>query len=251
MKERKQRIAAAFSAAAASYDSHAEAQIRTAGLLAERLPPLPAAPRVLELGCGTGILTRRLLDRLGPDADLLATDLSPAMIARSRDTLHDPRLRFAVMDAEAPTVAPAAFDLVVSSLAAQWFADLPAALDRLVGLLKPGGHLLIATLGAGTFAEWRAAHAEMGLEAGIADYPDAAELAAMAKGARVDSVPFTLTHDHARAFLSTLSSLGATTPKPGHRPLPAGALRRIMARLGGPFAITWDILILSVTKGLK
>lgn len=246
---RKHRIATAFAAAAASYDANAEAQIRTARLLAARLPPLPAAPRVLELGCGTGLLTRLLLERLGPDAAVLATDLSPAMIARAGGAIDDPRLRFAVMDAEAPALPAAGFDLIVSSLAAQWFADLPAALAGLVTLLKPDGWLLVATLGAGTFAEWRAVHAGMGLEAGIADYPDAARLAAMVAGAEVTSLPFTTAHADARAFLRTLEAIGATTPKAGHRPLPAGTLRRIMARLGAPCTITWDILILGVMKG--
>ena len=251
MSERKRRITAAFSAAAGGYDAHAEAQRRAADLVAERLPTPPAAARVLELGCGTGLLTRRLLERLGPNARLLATDLSPAMIAQASGALADPRLSFAVMDAEAPASPDASFDLVVSSLAAQWFSDLPAALDRLVGLLKPGGRLLIATLGSGTFAEWRAAHAEMDLEAGIADYPDAAALAAMVAGAEVESLPFAIAYPDARGFLKALESIGARTPKPGHRPLPAGSLRRIMARLGAPCAITWDILILGVAKGLK
>jgi len=248
MTGRKHRIAAAFSAAAATYDANAEAQNRAAGLLMERLAPLPAGARVLELGCGTGGLTRLVLDRLGGDAALLATDLSPAMIERNRNALDDPRLRFAVMDAEAPAVAAASQDLVISSLAAQWFGDLPAALNRLAGLLRPGGQLLLATLGHATFAEWRAAHTALGLPPGGDDYPDAAALAAMVAGARVESLPFTLRYADARAFLTVLARLGATTPRPGHRPLPAGTLRRIMARLGAPCAATWEILILSLTK---
>ena len=248
MSARKQRINAAFSAAAAAYDAHAEVQRRTSALLADRLPPLPVRPRVLELGCGTGLLTRLLLDRLGPDAFMVASDLSSAMIAQAQTTLSDPRLRFAVMDAEAPAMEPASIDLVVSSLAAQWFADLPGTLDRLVSLLRPGGRMLIATLGRATFAQWRAAHAALGLDPGIGDYPDADTLAAMVAGAAVESVPFTVTYADARTFLGGLEAIGAATPKPGHRPLPAGTLRRIMARLGAPCAITWDILILSVTK---
>ncbi|MDO8607992.1 MAG: methyltransferase [Phaeospirillum sp.] len=248
MSGRKRRIVAAFSAAAATYNDHAEAQIRAAGLLLERLPPLPMAARVLELGCGTGLLTQRLLELLGPDAELLATDLSPAMIAQARSAMADSRLCFAVVDAEAPALPDSAFDLIVSSLAAQWFANLPATLDRLVGLLKPGGRLLLTTLGADTFAEWRAAHAATGRTAGIAAYPKAAELQAMIVGATVESAPFAIAYADARAFLKGLEAIGAATPRPGHRPLPAGALRRIMAGLGAPCSITWDILILGVTK---
>ena len=108
------------------------------------------------------LLTRLLLNRLPPGARLLASDLSPAMVEQAKSGLSDPRLEFAVMDAEAPSLAPASFDLVVSSLAAQWFEDLPATLNRLVGLLKPEGTLLLGTLGSGTFSQWRGAHADWG-----------------------------------------------------------------------------------------
>ena len=44
-------------------------------------------------------------------------------------------------------------------------------LGRLAALLAPGGHLAIATLAEDTFAEWRAAHARAGLDAGTPAYP--------------------------------------------------------------------------------
>lgn len=251
MSPRKQTIRAAFSAAAGTYDSAAEAQIRAAGLLADRLGQLPTGARVLELGCGTGLFTRRLLERLDAGARVLATDLSPAMVERSRAGLTDPRLDFAILDAEAPEAAGGPFDLIVSSLAAQWFADLPATLGRLRRLLAPGGRLLIATLGEGTFAEWRAAHAALGLRSGVMDYPAAAALAALAPGATVESGRFAVSHADGKAFLHSLDSVGAGTPRPGHRPLPAGTLRRIMASLGRPCSVTWEILILSATVGAE
>ncbi|CAA7626193.1 methyltransferase domain-containing protein [Magnetospirillum sp. SS-4] len=248
MSRRKQRIGAAFSAAAGTYDTAALAQIHAADLLAGRLPGPPLEGRILELGCGTGLFTRRLLERLDAQARLLATDLSPRMVERARAGLGDPRLGFVVLDAEAPEPAGGPFDLIASSLAAQWFADLPATLARLAAMLRPGGTLLIATLGAGTFAEWRAAHAALGLRSGVADYPDAGRLAAMLAGATVESERFAITHADARAFLRSLDAVGAGTPRPGHRPLPAGTLRRIMASLGRPCSITWEVLILSMTK---
>jgi malonyl-CoA O-methyltransferase len=251
MTPRKQRIRTAFSAAAGTYESAAGAQIRAAGLLADRLGRLPAGARVLELGCGTGLFTRRLLERLDADARILATDLSPAMIERSRVGLDDPRLGFAVLDAEAPDAAGGPFHLIASSLAAQWFADLPATLARLRTLLAPGGRLLIATLGERTFAEWRAAHAALGLRSGVMDYPDADTLAALVPGARIESERFAIAHADGKAFLHSLDAVGAGTPRPGHRPLPAGTLRRIMASLGRPCSITWEILILSATAGAE
>ncbi|OAN42923.1 SAM-dependent methyltransferase [Paramagnetospirillum marisnigri] len=245
--DRKRRVEAAFSAAAATYDSAALAQARAADLLAAALPALPPTARVLELGCGTGLLTRRLLERLPTGASLLATDLSPAMVEATA-RLDDPRLTILAMDAERPAPGLGGFDLIASSLAAQWFDDLGATLTRLAGLLAPGGSLLLATLGSATFKEWRVAHAAQGLLSGVPDYPEADALAALLPGATVERHVFTQDYADARAFLAALDAIGARTPRPGHRPLTPGRLRRIMAGLGSPCAVTWDILLLSHTR---
>jgi len=238
---RKKTIAGAFSAAAATYETAARAQVRAADSLVERLDPTATPLRVLELGCGTGLLTRRLAATLPAGSQILATDLSPVMVQAAGAGL--PSVTFAVMDAEAPHVT-GPFDLIASSLAAQWFADLPATLARLAGLLAPGGRLLLTTLGAGTFAQWKDAHRALGVESGVPDYPDAPTLAAMLPGARVESLPLTLSYKDARTFLLSLQALGAQTPKPGHRPLSPGQVRRIIKAMGSPCAITWDILLL-------
>ena len=88
----KQRIAAAFSAAVASYEAAAEAQDLAATGLAERVAGLilPPNPRVLEVGCGTGLLTRRLLPKVG--GHWLITDIAPAMVDATRTALP-PRYR--------------------------------------------------------------------------------------------------------------------------------------------------------------
>ena len=70
-----------------------------------------AATRVLDLGAGTGETTRRVL-ALHPDAELVATDLSPAMLAR----IDLPRVTTVVRRLEEP-LPEGQFDLVVSALA--------------------------------------------------------------------------------------------------------------------------------------
>lgn len=178
-----QRVAGRFDAAAATYDAHSPAQrhaaARLAGLIAAA--SLPPRPRVLEIGCGTGHLTERLALHL-PGAQILATDIAPAMVATCRARLGTaPRFAYAVMDGTRPTFAghednghrSAGFDLVCANLAAQWFVDQPATLARLATLLAPGGLLALSLLGAATFREWRAAHAQRGLSAGTLPFPDA------------------------------------------------------------------------------
>jgi malonyl-CoA O-methyltransferase len=93
------------------------------------------------------------------------------------------------------------FDIIASSLAFQWFADLPAAIARLRALLAPGGWLAFATLAEGSFAEWRAACGDQ--PCGIPDYPDAARLAA--SGLRVEVEHHRVDFGSARDFLRHLS----------------------------------------------
>ncbi|CCG41305.1 methyltransferase domain-containing protein [Magnetospirillum molischianum] len=255
MTSRKQRIQDSFSAAASGYESAAGFQDRIAAGLAARLAALPSLPdgaRVLEVGCGTGLLTRRLRAAVGEQADILATDLSPAMVAHARDALAaDRRIAFAAMDAEAPTMAQQSLDLIVSSLAAQWFSDLPTALADLAQRLAPGGRLILTLPGAGSFAEWRAAHRALGLEPGTPAFPDATALWAMMPpdgDSRIDSETVVETHRDGLAFARTLAALGAAVPRPGHRPLAPGQLRRVIAALGAPCTMTWTIHTLSFTR---
>jgi malonyl-CoA O-methyltransferase len=135
---RREAVAAAFGAAAGTYDADADLQRLVAGRLAARIAalPLPPAPRILEIGCGTGFLSRHLLAGR-PGARGLITDLSEAMVRRCRDTLAGAS-DFLVMDGERPCLTPpGGFDLICSSLALQWFADPVAALAAWAGLLRP------------------------------------------------------------------------------------------------------------------
>lgn len=243
---RKDRVAAAFSAAATTYESAARPQELSADrLCAEVLAlPLPPQPAVLEFGCGTGLLSRRLHPRL--PGQWLITDLSPAMVAAARRVVAD--ARFAVMDGEHPDLDPARFDLIVSNLAAQWFTDLGQAAARLRACLKPGGYLVFSTMGARSFQQWRAAHAVCGLSCGVPAFPDRAELARLLPaGARIVEQEFLHPYADGRAFVREVKAIGAGTPSPQHRPLSVADMRRVLNRLGRPAAMTYHILHAVIT----
>lgn len=239
---RKQEVADAFAAAAATYDSAAEAQAKAADRLVELVSGLavPPRPAVLEVGCGTGLLTRRLLPRIG--GDWLVTDLSPAMVDAARAAIGADKAQFRVMDGEHPDVPLGLFDLIVSNMAAQWFADPGRALHQLHARLAPGGWLVLSTLGAGSFAQWRQAHDRLGLSCGTPAYPDAAEMAAhLPKGARLLTETIQVRHDDAQAFVTALKRIGAGTPAPGHAPLSAGAMRKVLRAMGAPVEISYVV----------
>ncbi|HET7767803.1 MAG TPA: methyltransferase domain-containing protein [Chloroflexota bacterium] len=94
--------------------------------------PVPATARVVaELGPGTGPITRALLERLGPEATVLALEIDPSFCEVLRRELPDPRLR--VIQGPAQRLAerareagfPDGVDAVVSGLP---FANFPVAL---------------------------------------------------------------------------------------------------------------------------
>lgn len=253
---RRTRIGAAF-AAARDYDLHARLQHKVALGLAERLAALPirSHARILEIGCGTGFLTEQLA-RTTPGCELVVTDLAPAMVQRCRLRVGEAAGRsFRVLDAERDDCPPGdAFDLVVASLAFQWFEDLPGALARLAGWLAPGGTLAFTTLVNGTFAEWRQAHAALGLASGTPRFPSAEELAGMVpRGLAVDLTTATYQEPQgsARAFLHALKAIGAGTAATGHQPLPPGAMRQVMAGFEAAGAVaTYEVATCLLRKGL-
>lgn len=102
--------------------------------LIERRPYM----RVLDLGCGTGELTRELHDTLGA-SETIGVDNSPSMLAKAR---AGAAVRFEHADIETYT-PPHAVDLVFSNAALQWVRDHGPLLERLTSFLAPNGQIAI------------------------------------------------------------------------------------------------------------
>lgn len=113
-----------------------------------RARPIGAADRILDLGCGTGIVARVLRERLGGAARITGVDASPAMLAMAR-TLA-PELAWHEADATNLPFADASFELVVAQQMLQFVPDCAAALREIRRVLVPGGRLVAAT--------WRPRH---------------------------------------------------------------------------------------------
>lgn len=151
-----------FDRSAREYDRYAEVQREMAEELVRRLRRCDRngkVRRVLEIGCGTGFLTERLI-RCYPDACLTAVDLSENMVACAREKLSSlpGKRRFVVADAEtwAKDGDVAACDLIVSNAAFQWFSDPEGTARHLLRRLNPGGRLAFSTFGPRTFCELHA-----------------------------------------------------------------------------------------------
>ncbi len=226
-------IAQSFAASAPSYDAHAEPQRAVAGRLARLLPDL-IAPRVIELGCGTGLFSRHLMARY-PDGRFTFSDLTPAMLDQCRQALApSERVTFEVIDAGCLN-GEGEFDLVALSMTLHWLTDPLASLQRLRGLLSPRGVLLYATLGSGCFAEWRDVLAREALPSGLIEMPPLPGLIAEER---------LVSDGGALSFLRAMKAVGGLTPRPGYRPLPPGALRRAIRTLDAQHGgrVTWHIV---------
>jgi SAM-dependent methyltransferase len=110
--------------------------------LARRLPEHPSGD-VLEIACGTGLVTRRLRERLRPSVRLVATDVSRAMLDYAQ-AKHDARLDIEWREADAMKLPfeDNEFTAVVCGFGIMFMPDHQAALKETRRVLKEGGILL-------------------------------------------------------------------------------------------------------------
>ena len=108
--------------------------------LVRRLPQKPDGD-VLEIACGTGLVSRRLRERLAPSVKLHATDLSDAMLAYAKDTVPG-AIDWRVADAAALPFADAVYGAVVCAFGVMFVPDKARAFREMRRVLTPGGVLL-------------------------------------------------------------------------------------------------------------
>ncbi len=122
----------------ALYERFEDERTRPARDLLARIP-LAKASHVVDLGCGPGNSTELLVERF-PDASVVGTDTSPAMLASARKRL--PQCRFEQSDVSTWQAHPAP-DLIFANAVLQWLPNHDSLLPRLLGSLAPGGVLAV------------------------------------------------------------------------------------------------------------
>jgi ubiquinone/menaquinone biosynthesis C-methylase UbiE len=106
-----------------------------------------APSAILDLGCGTGQLTRRLATRF-PDAGVIGLDASAGMLAgaATADDPSDPIAALVRADALHLPFAPGSFDVVTCTESFHWYPDQAQALDEIRRVLTPRGRLLLVSV---------------------------------------------------------------------------------------------------------
>ncbi|WP_306187272.1 MULTISPECIES: class I SAM-dependent methyltransferase [unclassified Streptomyces] len=113
-----------------------------------RISGAEAGDRVLDVGCGTGCLTRHMAARVGPDGAVTGVDPSPPVLAYARRRRQRPGsapCTYREGIAESLDLPDASFDTVVTSLMLHHLPEdlRPAALREMHRVLRPGGSLLV------------------------------------------------------------------------------------------------------------
>lgn len=122
--------------------------------------PMGSFRNVLDMGCGTGVVTRALAARLGRDARLVGSDFSAELVAVARRLAEAEglggRIDFAVADSHATEDDAGVFDLVVMHTLISHVTDPASVLAEATRLATPGGYIAVfdgdyasITLGAG------------------------------------------------------------------------------------------------------
>ncbi len=155
----KQLIKSRFAKSLPTYEQQADVQKHIAETLALKAGEyLPAScDSLLEIGCGTGFLTRELLQQVTVK-DLWLNDLVDELalhyIGLSKEIKEQTALRFISGDAEQIDF-PGTVNGVLSASAIQWMTDLPRFFKKVNEALLPGGLFIFNTYGSSNFKEIR------------------------------------------------------------------------------------------------
>lgn len=168
----KTKIKQSFGNASQTYDSVAELQRNVGRNLLHAFLPQNLTGNIVDLGCGTGFLTRELL----PHCDnLIALDLALPMLQTTREKLGD-SVNYVCADAEQLPFLSESIDTIFSNLALQWCQPIDKALNELHRVLKKNGELVFSTFGSKTLCELKTAWENVDNFAHVNDFYTAPQL---------------------------------------------------------------------------
>lgn len=103
---------------------------------------LQPGERVLDVACGTGIVARLALQKVGDTGTVTGLDINPGMLAVARSIVPE-SIELHEAGAEDMPFADESFDVVICQMGLQFMEDRPAALKEMHRVLVPGGRLIL------------------------------------------------------------------------------------------------------------
>lgn len=139
-----------FSKGSGTYEEFAKVQKFMAKKLMGYLPENFSKLKILEIGAGTGILTRELLKKY-PKAEITIIDISNKMLDKCKKDFAF-KVKYILGDAEDYNFSEE-YDLIVSNATFQWFENLEGSLNKFKKNLNPKGAIFFSTFSQGTYRE--------------------------------------------------------------------------------------------------
>ncbi|MEX2527868.1 MAG: class I SAM-dependent methyltransferase [Gemmatimonadota bacterium] len=143
--------------AAAHYEAGWAWQLRPSQKRLLEMAALEPGESVLELACGTGLVTLPVTETVGPGGRVVATDLSEAMVDHVRTEAARRGLsHLEVERADAGTLPydDASFHVVLCSLGLMYVPDVPPVLEGAFRVLRPGGRMVVSVWGERSACGW-------------------------------------------------------------------------------------------------
>ncbi|MBB6273964.1 ubiquinone/menaquinone biosynthesis C-methylase UbiE [Pedobacter cryoconitis] len=107
------------------------------------IPVLKQGLRVLDIGCGTGAISKDIAERVGPEGFVIGIDNTEKFIVSGKES-YQTNLNLELLHHDLFSYEPEEkFDLIVSARTLQWLNNPKEALQKLKTLLKPGGQLSV------------------------------------------------------------------------------------------------------------
>lgn len=220
----REQIVEAFSRSAGHYAQFAGIQELAANQLIKSLNPwidlVPRGP-ILEIGCGTGFVTKGLL-YLFPHREIIVSDISQTMLDRCRlnlesEHLLNDRVTFRLLDGEQLEEVER-YALIVSGFTLQWYHDPMFGLYRMIDSLLPEGLLLVSFPGDRSFPEWKRYCEQLDVPYTGNRLPNKEKLAVQIsmKPMLIDEYEemYGQSYDSAQDFFRCLKNIGAATSLP-------------------------------------
>lgn len=113
------------------------------GQLALNAAALQPGEKVLDIGCGSGQLSRQAATQVGPDGKVTGVDIAERLVDLAQQRAGGPHESYQVGDAQVLALPEAAFDVVISRFGVMFFEDPVAAFTNLRRATAPGGRLSV------------------------------------------------------------------------------------------------------------
>jgi malonyl-CoA O-methyltransferase len=169
----RHKIKQSFATASTTYDKVAALQRSTGLQLLSTFKTENTECSIMDLGCGTGFLSKELLTSIGNTGTccVFAVDMAFPMLAITRNKLiHTKNLQLVCADAEFLPFCAGKFDWVISNLVFQWCNNPAAVFADIKRVLKTNATLVFSTFGAGTLEELKSAWAQADDYAHVNDF---------------------------------------------------------------------------------